>query len=215
LLVNSSLESEMIWFAPETWPFGAALALLVALLIIEGIGLLLSMSPAAWLDAAVPDSIDGADGPLGWLHVGKVPLMVLFGIFLVSFALCGYAIEAVASSIAGGLIPAWLATIPAALAGIASVSMLGGLIAKIMPSDESNAVSELSLIGRAGIVTQGLARNGVAAEAKVRDLHGRAHYVMVEPDVADEQFEEGAAVLLVKKVGVKYRAIKNPHPELL
>jgi hypothetical protein len=55
----------------------------------------------------------------------------------------------------------------------------------------------------------------MAAQAKVRDMHGRAHYVMVEPDLPHESFEEGAAVLLVKKNGAKYHGIKNPHPELL
>jgi hypothetical protein len=84
-----------------------------------------------------------------------------------------------------------------------------------MPSDESSVVSELGFIGRACVITQGIARHGMAAQAKVRDMHGRSHYVMVEPDLAGETFEEGAAVLLVKKDGAKYRGIKNPHPELL
>ena len=84
-----------------------------------------------------------------------------------------------------------------------------------MPTDESTAVSDLSLIGRAGVITQGIASKGNAAEAKVRDSFGRIHYVRVEPDMANDSFEQGAAVLLVKKQGVCYLGIRNPHPELL
>jgi hypothetical protein len=205
----------MIWFAQETWPFGAALMLMLALFIIEGAGLMFSVSPSSWLDGIVPDLPDGLEGSLGWLHLGKVPFLILLGIFLAGFSMSGYAIQSFSKALLGGLLPVWLASVPSMLAGFSLVSGLGGLIARIMPSDESSAVSELSLIGRAGIVTQGIARQGMAAQAKVRDMHGRAHYVMVEPDLASDTFEEGAAVLLVKKNGAKYHGIKNPHPELL
>jgi hypothetical protein len=202
----------MIWFAQETWPFGAALLLMLALFIIEGAGLIFSVSPSSWLDGFMPDS---AEGSLGWLHLGKVPFLVLLGIFLAGFALSGYAIQSFCQTLLGNLLPAWLVSLPAMLAGLSLVSGLGGLIARIMPSDETSAVSEQSLIGRAGIVTQGIARHGMAAQAKVRDAHGREHYVMVEPDLEGDTFEEGSTVLLVKKIGAKFHAIKNPHPELL
>jgi hypothetical protein len=205
----------MIWFAQETWPFGAALLLMLALFIIEGAGLMFSVSPSNWLDGLVPDMPDSIEGSLGWLHLGKVPLLILLGIFLAGFSMSGYAIQSFSKALFGGLLPVWVASLPSVLAGFSLVSSLGGLIARIMPSEETSAVSELSLIGRAGVVTQGIARHGMAAQAKVRDLHGRAHYVMVEPDIEGETFEEGAAVLLVKKNGAKYHGIKNPHPELL
>ncbi|MFN8985694.1 MAG: OB-fold-containig protein [Burkholderiales bacterium] len=35
------------------------------------------------------------------------------------------------------------------------------------------------------------------------------------PDLQDQVFAEGTTILLVKKVGVRYRCIANPHPELL
>jgi membrane protein implicated in regulation of membrane protease activity len=205
----------MIWFAPETWPFGAALVLMLALFVIEGAGLLMAASPSSWLDGLLPDLPDGLDGPLGWLHLGKVPFLVLMGIFLAGFAISGYAIQAFSKTLIGGLLPAWGAAIPALFAGVSLVSGLGGLIARVMPSDESSAVSEQTLIGRAGVIVQGHARSGMAAQAKVRDAYGRAHYVMVEPDLPDQEFAEGSTVLLVKKAGAKFHAIKNPHPDLL
>ena len=92
---------------------------------------------------------------------------------------------------------------------------LGALIAHIIPQDETSAVSEQSLVGRVGVVVTGSARRGLAAQARVKDVHGRSHYLMVEPDVDDEVFQEGAQVLIVSKAGAFYRCIANPHPTLM
>lgn len=200
--------------APQTWPFGAALAVMVGISLLEGLGLLLAHSPALLLESLLPDMPD-VDGPLGWLHVGKVPLLILLILFLAGFTLSGYVIQGVAHGMSGALLPAWLAAIPAFLVGVFSVSALGGLLAKIIPGDESSAVSEQTLIGRAGVVLRGTARPGLAAEARVRDTHGHAHYVMVEPDLAEESFAEGSAIVLVSKTGARFKCIRNPHPELL
>ena len=207
--------------APETWPFGAALAVMVGLSIIEGAGLLLAYSPSQLIDGLLPDMPDGAGGAdgaaglLGWLHVGKVPVLVLLILFLSGFAIAGYVVQASAQSVAGLLLPAWLASLPACLAGVSTVKGIGSVLAKVMPQDETSAVSEQSLIGRPGVVIQGTARDGMAAQAKVRDAHGRAHYVMVEPDLSEETFAEGSDILLVKKIGARYTCIRNPHPALL
>jgi membrane protein implicated in regulation of membrane protease activity len=205
----------MILLAPQTWPFGAALAILVGLAVIEGAGLLFGSSTSHWLDNVLPDLPDSIEGPLGWLHLGRVPLLVLFILFLAGFAVAGYVIQATVHGISGLLLPAWLASIPALLAGVSTLSGVGALIAKVAPGDETTAVSEQSLIGRAAVVTSGTARHGLAAEAKVRDSHGRMHYVMVEPDIGGQTFEPGASVLLVRKVGARFHCIANPHPELL
>lgn len=200
--------------APQTWPFGAALAVMVGLAIIEGAGLLLAAHPSGWVEDLLPDHPD-ADGVLGWLHVGKVPLLVLFILFLAGFALAGYVVQATVQSITGTLLPAWLASLPAVLAGLSSLRGIGGLIARVVPRDESTAISEQDLVGRAGIVIAGVARAGLAAQAKVRDTYGRNHYVMVEPDVEGQTFGEGASIVLVRKAGARFRCIANPHPELL
>lgn len=208
-----------LFTAPETLPFGVALAVLIGLAIVEGIGAFMAASPSAWLDELLPHrdlGHDGTiDGPLGWLHVGRVPLLLLLILFLFGFALCGYLVQMFARGVLGGFIPAWIAMLPAFLMGLTTVRALGALIAHIVPKDESSAVSELSLIGRAGIVITGTARSGMAAQVRVRDAHGRAHFLMVEPDLPDDQFPEGTAVLIVKKTGAIYRGILNPHPDLL
>lgn len=206
-----------LFTAPETLAFGIGFALIVGIALLEGAGLLVSMSPSNLIDDWLPDLHgDGAlDRVLGWLHVGRVPALVLLLLFLTGYVLFGYSLQMVAKGLFGGYLPGWMAGLLAVPSGLATVRGLGALIAHIIPRDETSAVSEQTLLGRVGVVTGGLARRGMAAQARVKDALGRSHYLMVEPDLDDEVFEEGAQVLIVRKVGAFYRCIANPHPGLM
>lgn len=205
----------IVLLSSETWPFGAALATMVGLTVIEGAGLLFAQNPSHWLDSLLADMPEGLERALGWLHLGKVPILALLILFLSGFSMSGYVVQAVADTLLGGLLPWWLASLPAALTGIFSVRAVGGLLARLLPDNETTAVSEQSLVGRIGMVTQGIARSGMAAQTKVRDANGSLHYVLVEPDIAADTFAEGDSVLLVRKAGARFYGIRNPHPELL
>lgn len=206
-----------LFIAHETLPFTVALCIMLGLAVIEGIGLFTAISPSEWLDGLVPsvDAPDGLEGALGWLHLGRMPVLVLLILFLFGFAMCGYIVQMIARDITGGYLPGFLAAIPAVFAGITTVRSLGSVLVHIIPRDESSAVGEMDLLGLTGVVTQGVARNGHPAEVKVRDANGRYHYLRLEPDVDTDTFAEGTTVLVVRKLGAVYRGIHNPHPEIL
>lgn len=206
-----------LFTVPETLPFGVAFALIVGIALIEGMGILVAASPSHLIDNLLPDfqGETGLDRMLGWLHLGRVPSLVLLILFLAGYALFGYSLQMVAYSLLGNYLPAWLAGLLAVPSGLATVRGLGALVAHIIPQDETSIVSEQSLLGRAGVVSAGAARRGLAAQARVRDAHGRTHYLMVEPDIDGDIFEEGAQILIVRKIGAIYRCIANPHPSLL
>lgn len=206
-----------LFTAPETLPFGVAVALIVAVALLEGLGMLVALSPSNVIDDLLPHAVpeSGMDRVLGWLHLGRVPALVLLLLFLLGYALFGYALQKVAFNLAGGFLPAWVAGLLAVPPGLATVRGLGTIVAHIVPRDETSAVSEQSLVGRGGVVSAGSARRGLAAQARVRDAHGRIHYLMVEPDFDEEVFEEGAQILIVRKQGAFYRCIANPHPHLI
>lgn len=206
-----------LFTAQQNLPFGIGFALIVGIALIEGLGMLVSQSLSNHLDDLLPeiDGDSGLDRVLGWLHVGKVPALVLLLLFLSGYTLFGYSLQVVAHGLFGGYLPAWLAGLLAVPAGMATVRGLGSLVAHIVPRDETSVVSEQSLVGRVGVVVSGVARRGLAAQAKVKDSHGRSHYLLVEPDIDDEVFDEGTQVLIVRKVGAFYRCIANPHPTLM
>lgn len=203
-----------LFSTPETLPFAVALLIMLGLGVIEGVGAFLAMSPSEFFDHHFDLDHPDLSGPLAWLHLGQVPLLVLLILFLLGFAISGYALQMLCHSVFGGYLPALVAVLPTSLIGLSTVRGLGGLLARIIPKDESSAVSELSLIGRAGIVVTGTARRGMAAQVKVKDQHGYYHYLMVEPD-GDDEFAEGSEVLIVKKLGAVYLGIRNPHPGLI
>jgi hypothetical protein len=83
-----------------------------------------------------------------------------------------------------------------------------------MKQEESDAVSRDTFIGKVAVVVRGEARKGFPAEAKLRDLTGATHYVLVEPDEENAVLSAGSEVLLVEQAGAVFRAIINPSRAL-
>jgi hypothetical protein len=183
--------------APENLPFSVALLLMLLIGAVEAFGLGIS---AVELDADTDIHADGG-GLLGWLGVGKVPLLMLLVVLLALFGTIGIALQQAVTALAGEPLAPALA---AATAFVASLPLLGisarGL-ARIMPGDETTAVSLDSLLGKRAMVTVGTARRNSPAQARVRDVHGQSHYVMIEPNDDAQAIGEGETALLVRREG--------------
>ena len=181
--------------APANLPFSVALLVMLMIGAVEAFGLGAS---AVHLD--VHADVDG--DLLGWLGVGRVPLLMLLVVFLALFGLIGLAIQQFA-----GPLPLWIAA-PAAAAAALPLTGLGARgLARIMPGDETTAVSLDSLVGRRGTITIGTARRGSPAQARVSDIHGQPHYVMVEPYDDDHAIGEGETVRLDRREGNIFIAV--------
>jgi hypothetical protein len=201
---------------PSTWLFTAAIGLVLGLAVLESLGLLLGHGGlSGWAEHWLPDAHHG-DGLLGWLHLGKVPLTILLIIFLTAFSLAGFIAQMLARQFLGQFLPLPLAAAGAVILALPAVRVLGGALGRIIPKDETFAVSLDDLVGRIATVVTGTARHGRPAQARVRDALGRGHYVMVEPDENGGEFPAGSEVLLVRRAGgSRFQAIANPKPELL
>lgn len=209
----------------QTLPFTVALGVMTLIALAEAIGFFFGSGISSALEGLFPDSdisVDaGADGHdtlgalLSWLRVGEVPILILLVIFLTSFGVIGLALQSITSDALGFLWPGWIAVIPAFLLSLPTVRGLGGVIGRIMPKDETSAVSRDSLVGRVATIVLGTARNGSAAQAKVRDAFQQDHYVMVEPDNDGEEFPQGKQVLLVRRAGGTFFAIGEINENLL
>lgn len=205
------------FLAPELWPFALATGLMVAVAATEALALLTGWSTSHWHEGSVADQPDGFAGEvLGWLHIGKVPILVILVIFLTAFAVAGFAAQLVTKFAIGYFMPLPAAVGVAFVAGVCGVRFFGAGLGKIIPKDETTAVPDASLVGRIGTIVIGTARAGRPAEARVRDEHGATHYVMVEPEEPDQTFVSAESVLLVRHLsGRRFHAIHNPKPELL
>ena len=205
------------FLAPENSPFLIASVVLLAIAAVEGLGLVIGASASHWLDNLLHSPTDGmAESWLGWLHVGRVPLLALIVVFLAAFALAGFTVNIVVSSLFGGYLPAVFGAPLALVAALPVVRFVASALARIMPKEETSAVSIDSLVGRIATVVSGVARQGYPAQARVTSDYGQTLYVMVEPDNAQSSFASGEPVLLVKRLsGTRFQGIRNPKPELL
>ncbi|MDH5388634.1 MAG: YqiJ family protein [Gammaproteobacteria bacterium] len=218
-MVDFILVSENVYFS-------IALTIMFGIAVLEGITILLGFALSSVLDSLLPDfdfEIDVASElevqsslarMLAWLRVGKVPVLMLLVIFLTSFGLIGFAIQAMLQTVTGTLLPAAIAAIPAFILSIPVLRLLGNLIHKYLPNDESSAVSEVSFIGRIATLTLANASKGHPVEAKLKDEHGKTHYVMLEPD-GDFELPVKSKVLIVRKDGAVFKAIENTNSSLI
>ena len=208
--------------SPGNAPFLVAICIMVFIGAIEGLSLLVGTGLLHHLDSFVAAHLDQAthlfpgDGVLGWLHVGRVPLLVLLVLFLMGFAIAGLALQWAVTGLVGDPLPPALASLIAAAGALPAVRFLGGQIARHIPRDETSAVSEDSFVGRVARLTADSATAGQPGQAKLTDEHGRTHYLLVEPHDPEVRFARGEAVLIVSRAsGSRFQAIRNPRPDLL
>lgn len=214
-------------FDPGLAPFTIALLVMVLILLFELAGALFGASVSHMLDHGHAD-IDGAhgahaDGPhaeggfsalLSWLYIGRAPLLILLAAFLTGFGLTGFILQSAMKAIAGFHLWSWLAAIPALVVALPFTRVVGIFFSRVMKQEESDAVSRDTFVGKIAIVVRGEARRGFPAEAKLRDLTGATHYVLVEPDEENAVLSAGSEVLLVEQAGAVFRAIMNPSRAL-
>ncbi len=211
--------------ADGSLPFAVALAVMLFIAVLEGVATLFGAGLSGLLEGFLPDLDLNLEAPdlndpgtftrlLGWLRLGQVPVLMLLVIFLAAFGLIGLGMQATVANLFGTTLPAPVASVPALLLALPVVRGLGGLLGKVMPRDETDAVAEGSFVGRVAVITLGRAAPGHPAQAKLRDSHGQTHYVMVEPD-GDDTLEAGTAVLLVSMNGATFRGIRNQSAALV
>ncbi len=220
-------------FAPQNVIFSVALAVMLGIAVLEGVMTLLGMGLSGFLDVLLPEidietpTIDAGDGIvaseigsvalsrfLGWLMVGKVPALVLLVALLTGFGLTGLMLQGVVQSVTGMLLPGLIAAVPAIAVAMPLTRWIGKGIVRIIPADETSAISRREFIGLVAIVTLGTGRPGKPVQARLRDRHGQSHYVMVEPDRGAPDLAQGTEVLLVSRSGSRFKAIPNPNSAL-
>lgn len=205
-------------FAAEMAPFTVALGLTLAIALIELLGVLIGLSPSEAVDSTFPD-FDAPEvelAPLSqffnWLSFGKLPALIVLILATTSFGIGGFIVQEVARALLGAPLAPAVATAPAGIFTLFSMHHVGQALARIMPKDQTDAVSTAEFIGRVATVFRGTASSGQPAEAKLTDIHGKTHYVLVEPDDEQQLLGEGSEVVLVRREGHVFRAIVRLKP---
>lgn len=162
----------------------------------------------------------GADGGsvfgrvLAWLYIGRVPVLMVLIIFLSVFSVFGLMAQSILRESLGFALPGLIAAPTVFVLSLPLVRWCAGGLARILPSDDTSAISTTTFIGRTAVVVGGNARNGLPAQARLTDRFGTTHYVLVEPEEDDEVLANGSLVLLVRRINGRFSAIANPNAAL-
>jgi len=183
----------------------AVLILEIVLLIVGHSTMMMNADVDMTLDLdgnGIPDYLEG-HGHLGdWFNPGHIPVTMFLVLFCGLLALLGYSGQWIYLGQAGQLAPALLA-VPITLVPTLAFSRWFSVgLARIIPQDETNAISVESLAGDVGVLTTGPVQGrDDFGMARFADKYGVDHALVVG-SVDDTIIETGSSVVLV-----------GPHPE--
>ena len=153
------------------------------------------------------DHVGPAGEALDWLNIGRLPFLAVLVVFLAAFGLAGLIVQQLALMLGGRLLP-WFAAVPAAIAvAVPATRWLSHGLARVLPRDETTAVPIDSLLGRRARIVIGTSQRGYPARARVEDVFGHPHFVMVEP-ADDGRFTDETLLLLTTRQGVIFQAVE-------
>lgn len=214
-----------LFIHPSNIMFSISLCLMFLFGIFEVAITLIGGSSQGFLDQFIPDDL-GHQAEIGvnaeysligktldWLYLGKVPLFVWLIIFLTVYGLTGFILQGLFHEFTQTMLSGWIIAPVCLFLCMPLVRISAKVITKILPQDETTAIHSDDLIGLTGIIILGEARANYPAQAKVKDIHGLTHYVLVEPD-HDAIFKEGQTVVLTQKTKIGYQAYASNHPNI-
>ena len=224
-------------FAAPLFPFSLALCGVLAIALLEALSAVVGHSLSGLVDDALPDlspgahagidvhadvdanfdgGVDGAfdgsflDAALDWLSFGRVPFLVLLILFLLGFGGTGLVLQTAATGLVAAPLSPVIAAVPAVFGGGLFMRYLGRVIGRVIPKEETAAISRESFVGRMGVVSGGTARIGLPAQMRITDEHGTTHYLLAEPDDEGEIYGPGTPVIVVSLAGATARVMRDP-----
>ena len=201
-----------ILLAPDVRPFAIAAAIMVALGGIELMSMLIGLSIGEFVghDLGVDaDSHNALGGLFLWINAGRLPLLILIVLVLGVFSIEGFLLQAIAHTV-GAVVPVPIAALAAGAGSIPVIRTTSRGIARIIPRDETYAVSDSDFVGKVATVTVGPLDQGLPGRVRLKDVFGNWHTVSARASAEQTALPVGASVLLVDRDARSFIAIAAP-----
>jgi hypothetical protein len=201
-----------ILLAPEVRPFAVAAAIMVALGGIELLTTLVGLSIGELLGKEVAveaDSHNALGGLFLWINAGRLPLLILIILALGVFSIEGFLLQGIAHAV-GTAVPVGVAALAAGAGSIPVIRTTSRGLSRIIPRDETYAVSEADFVGKVAVVSIGPLDQGLPGRVRLKDVFGNWHSVTARASPASEALPVGASVLLVDRDARSFIAISAP-----
>lgn len=200
---------------PHNLPFLIAFGALAVIALLQVTGVSEVIEGAGEFDAGDGLEVGGLGEALTTLlGLGRVPVLIWLAALLFVFAVVDVIGQSVLTSMLGAPLSAGWAALAAGGAALPLNSIAMRPLAAIMPKDETTAIDLDDLVRRDAEIQIGTARAGSPARAKVIDVHGQAHFVMVEPHDQTLELTAGDTVLLVRREGQTFYGVQYESPLL-
>ena len=176
----------------ELMPFHLSVLALILLSMAETFGYYIGLRPSTFLKKISPDWL--IESPLLQVKFSKV---LIFVFLLLNFSFAGYFLQ-LSIFASKQVFAAWYyVVLPALVIAIFfTVFMIHCLDQVIKPKVTLNQVD---LLGRLATVSSGNARPGFSAQARVRDENGQLHYIQVEPEFGELEFQSQIILIRFRK----------------
>lgn len=208
---------------PALFPFTLAALVMAGLVLVEAASLAVGHSASGLVDALLGhDAGHGFgdhDGPhvtvgyraspaalTSWVNVGRVPLLILLILGLAGFALTGFVLQMLAGAVLAPF-PPWAAATIAACAMVPALRASSRVIARVMPRDETYAVTADDLVGSVAEVILGPLDTGLPGQVRAVDRHGNVHFLRARAAENVRAIQTGECVLLVDRAQAVFVAV--------
>jgi len=174
---------------------GAGLVILFLILEIA----FLKMAGSSSLEISA-DQLDGLGLDfLGWLGLGKVPLLILMNIGLSAFVIVGFGVQLALYQIFPLTLAAWVALPLSVVSGILAMRVLGPILGGLLPKSETYAVERGSFVGHVAEVVDTVVAvsPGRSFEVRINDQYGTTHYFKASVNQPVDMFKRGERVLIL------------------
>jgi hypothetical protein len=201
-----------ILLASDVRPFAVAAAIMAVLGGIEVLTTLVGFSISELLgkDVAVEaDSHNGLGGLLLWINAGRLPLLILIILAFGVFSIEGFLLQGIAHTL-GTAIPVSIAALAAVAGSIPVIRITSRGIARIIPRDETYAVSDADFVGKVAMVSVGPLDQGLPGRVRLKDVFGNWHIVSARASRDSPALAVGTMVLLVDRDARSFIAISAP-----
>ncbi|WP_111859636.1 OB-fold-containig protein [Acinetobacter sp. CFCC 10889] len=176
----------------DLMPFHLSVLALILLSMAETIGYYVGLRPSTFLKRISPVWLSRA--PLLQVKFAKV---LIFVFLLINFSFAGYFLQLCIFASQQQFFPWYYVILPASVIAIFfTVFMIHCLDQVIKPKFSPTTVN---LLGRLATVSSGNARPGFSAQARVRDEFGQLHYVQVEPEFGELEFQSQIILIRFRK----------------
>jgi hypothetical protein len=201
-----------ILLAPDVRPFAVAAAIMAVVGAIELLTTLVGFSISELVGNDVTVESDGHDALGGlflWINAGRLPLLIFIVLALGVFSIEGFLLQGIAHGL-GMTLPAWIAGLAALAGTMPVVRTTSRGIARIIPRDETYAVSDADFVGKVATVSIGPLDQGLPGRVRLKDVFGNWHTVPARASPSSEALPVGASVLLVDRDARSFVAITAP-----